>query len=251
MKTYRLALIVGAAAAAGYLYACTVPQPLPECNAATGAFFAKYKLKSGTGPCSELKGDEIGFQRYRVPGKNEASLAIRAATMGSAASGDLFVVEENPVPRVDPTDKDGKKLNALGKFTVYPDKDGICQCTEISPATQSFQEESLDLSDGGTEVLPALKLSYEWSNLKMTNTANVPGTVFTAELKYTEDSCTATYEVLGFWPPVHCKADDDCNPEADLDAGRITGSGINPDFQPKCNKETGYCEPSVAADTLR
>ncbi len=85
------------------------------------------------------------------------------------------------------------------------------------------------------------------------------GTQFSGHLRYTEDSCSAEYNVAGVWPSVFCGVDkevDDgmggtktvtvpeaslCCPSADPLGGRITGSGINPDFPMKCDPDLLLC----------
>ncbi len=269
MKISRLTaamFLVGAAG--GFLYACSAPQPLPECAVTSGNVlfntpnhWATFKLKSGTGPCSQLRGDQVGLQHYRAPNSKEGTLAIRTHRLGN-------LYRTRPAAGRDPNDPDGKKINAIGKYPYLPDGDGICTATDFQPAEQNFA--AATLADGGT--LPARSIRYRWSNVRVINTANVPGTVWTAELEYTEDvdgpgpqpECTATYDVTGVWPMVQCHQDEDengnpipgsenayCDPNPDIDAGRAFGSGINPDFKPKCDLELGVCLPSVPLDQLR
>lgn len=286
MKTSHLTLLVAAVAATLACFgACTTPQATTECNiaassylAGTNNFWAKYTLKSGTGPCAELPGEEVGFQRYLKPGSKEPTFAVRAQRMGDALAGVSYLADSDPsndcadesdcgqcassssnpcqlvpdpVYRVDPTDPDAKKANGMGYLTLLPSPEGVCEGSGITEAIQNFQAESVALLDGGTEEFPAVNMSYKWSNLKVTSTAAVPGTVFTADLSYIEGTCKATYSVVGIWPLVNCATDDDCNPAPNLDAGRPTGSGLNPEFAPVCNVDLGVCEATVDPVPLR
>jgi hypothetical protein len=286
MKTSQLTLLVAAVAGTcACVGACTTPQARTECNpaassylAGTNNFWAKYTLKAGTGACAELPGDEVGFQRYLTPGSKEPTFAVRTQRMGDVLAGVTYLADSDrsndcldeadcgqcessstnpcqlvpdPVYRSDPADPSGKKANGIGYLTLFPDSDGICDGSGITEAIQNFQAESVPLVDGGTEEFPAVNMSYKWSNLKVTSTAAVPGTVFTADLSYVEGTCKATYSVVGIWPRVDCKTDEDCNPVANVDAGRVFGSGLSPDFVPVCNVDVGVCEASVDPVQLR
>lgn len=156
----------------------------------------------------------------------------------------------DPVYRVDPNDPDGKNQLGAGKLPQFP-VDGVCTATEFTGMTQDFQEEVVDLVDGGTETFPAITVKTEWTNFEILSTAKAPGTVWRAKLKYTEGSCVANYDAFAFWPEVHCETDVDCDPNADVDAGRVLGSGINPEFKPKCDTDVGICTPSVTWDELK
>jgi hypothetical protein len=206
-------------------------------------------------------------------------------TVTPSGGGDPYAVDpanecgpvEEYIPRTDPTDPDAKKLNAIGKMPQFP-TDGVCEVTEFSGGVQNFQAETL--LDGTT--LPAVTHKLDYTNFKVLSTARVPGTAFTAQVKYTEGACVANYEAMGFWPgsfhgtvEIHCSetaADADaskgdgpdwfdpthilvtsgeCEAMADLDAGRQFGSGISPEFKPKCDTTLGVCVPSVDPSTLK
>ena len=111
-----------------------------------------------------------------------------------------------------------------------------------------------------TQTLPAITYKLEYTNFNVINSTKVPGTAFTADVKYTEGTCVAEYKALGFWPPVSCSnkpsegalvESGECDPNGDLDAGRVTGSGINPEFKPKCDTALGMCVPSVDVTTIK
>ncbi len=147
--------------------------------------------------------------------------------------------------RIDPTDEEKAGVIAVGKFPRAP-ANGVCIASDFTGGSQNYVAFTApNKFDGGVFSVPALSQKYEWSNFVVVTTAVFPGTAFTAKLKYTEDGCTTDYEVRGIAPAVACKADEDCNPNANLDAGRVTGSGINPEFKPKCVVDLGYCLPTV------
>lgn len=156
----------------------------------------------------------------------------------------------DPVYRVDPADMDGAKQLGTGKLPQFP-VDGVCTATDFTGMEQNFQEEVVDLIDGGTETFPAALVKTEWTGFEILSTAKAPGTVWRAKLKYTEGNCVANYDAFAFWPEIHCAADVDCDPFADVDAGRVLGSGINPEFKPKCDTMAGVCVPTATWDELK
>lgn len=214
---------------------------------------------------------KVGVQDFVPPGDAAATLALRPGRLVDLASGAVFtadtdarnncqarqscgscapdggnpcLVVEEPVTRVDPSDGAGAKLNAVGGFAREP-TDGVCAMTAEATAEQSFRPETVTLADGGSLALPALVARVAFSDVKVITTAEVPGTAFTATLTQTEGACVARYDVVAFYGAVACTTDTDCDPHADLDAGRLLGSGIPPAFQPTCDTRLGFCVPSV------
>lgn len=189
-----------------------------------------------------------------------------AGTVGLADGGsydvDLAnecVSVEEPVERVDASDPKGKKLNAIGNMPQFP-SNNLCAVTDWVGGAQDYQEEIIDLADGTQTTLPAITYKAEYTNFNVVNSTKVPGTAFTADLKYTEGSCVAEYKAIGFWPEIGCSNDPsegalvdstECDPNADLDAGRVFGSGINPEFKPKCDTALGVCVPTVDVTTIK
>lgn len=160
------------------------------------------------------------------------------------------VVVEEPLPRVDPADPDGKKLNAIGKMPQFPTA-GVCSVTAFEGGEQNFQEEVVMLPDGTNQTFPAATYKTEFTDFNVMNTTKVPGTAFTTNIKLTQGTCVAEYKAVGFWPEIGCSADSDCDPNADLDAGRVFGSGINPEFKPKCDMDLEVCVPTVDVTTIK
>lgn len=241
----------------------------------TNNFATFFKKKSGT--CAAdvaLTFDEVGFQRYQAPGTKDVRIAIRTANMGKALSGERFEVDrdasndcsaydevgdcsmcvatggasdnvcqavDDPTPRVDPQDPDGKNANALVALDLSPDAKGVCHTKAEATASESFRAESVSLVDGGTASFPAFTERYVWKNVNIVNTTSYPGTLFTADVTYSLDGCTDEYSAEGFWPLVTCSDDLACSPEANVDAGYAYGSGLNPAFQPRCDTALGVC----------
>jgi len=252
-------------------------------------YFVKLTKVDATGACGDMKSMQVGMQRSRLPPavgtstpvNGEFTLHIKPSPLVDMANGHVFAAdydesnncsdgehcdtcvqdgdpnEDNvcesvpdPVERKDPNDPDGKNLVGAGRMAQFP-KDSVCRVTDFTGMSQDFQEEVVELVDGGTETFPPLSVKLEWSDFEILNTTKAPGTVWRAKLKYTEGTCVANFDAFAFWPMVSCKSDADCNPEADYDAGRPVGSGINPEFKPVCNTDLGVCEPTVGWDDLK
>lgn len=252
-------------------------------------YYVQLTKVDATGACGDLTSMQVGMQRSRLPPPagttapvaGEFTLNLKPSIEVDMYNGLVFAADydasnncsdgENcdtcvatgdpatdnvcesvpdPVYRVDPNDPDGKNELGAGKLVQFPTA-GVCTATDFAGMTQDFQEEIVDLVDGGTETFPAISVKTEWTNMEILSTSKAPGTMWRAKLKYTEGNCTANYDALAFWPMIGCSTDEDCNPEADLDAGRVLGSGINPEFKPKCDTTAGVCKPSVGWDDLK
>ncbi len=250
-------------------------------------YYAVLKKTSQTGACSadtDLTALEMGLQRFAPADGGAFQVGLRPSRIVDMWNGLVFSADQDtsndcslyddvgdctgcvdpgsnpgpddnvcmyvpdPVYRTDPANDDGKKFTVLSPFAKTP-KAGLCQISDVA-VTAAWQAETIDLSDGGTQVFPAIDTKLEFSEFNVIMSAKAPGTAFTAKLKYTEGTCVANYDVKGFWPIVGCETDVHCDPKADPDAGRIFGSGISPDFAPKCNTTLGVCEPSVDYATL-
>ncbi len=193
-------------------------------------------------------------------GKNCSSCVVG----GDPAAENVCIEVLEPQKRTDPKDprepndpKTPKKLTGITPLTQFPDKAGLCKATDLK-VSQDFRAEDLPLVDGGVLHLDELPVTMQWTDLNVIMNGKIPGTAFTSKLKLTEGSCVANYDVVGFWPLVSCNVIDEnpdspryglfavddqghplhddraCDPFADVDAGRPTGSGINPDFKPVC-----------------
>jgi hypothetical protein len=224
-------------------------QPQSYCTTAHGDFAAVYKLKSGDpkSACGQRQGEVLGFQTYfatgglnNTPKFSEPSMAIRPALIGEliergASSSDPPIVD----PKAEP--------NAIAKFdSSFPDDEDFCEATKFSVSQVTLPELPLipgdpddpttpdeDESTPDTPPQPATSIKYEWSNARVLVNANYQGTQFSADLKFTQDGCTAEYEVTGVYPLASCEADADCQD--------TTVTGINPDFDLKCHPSLKFC----------
>lgn len=170
---------------------------------------------------------------------------------------------EEPVYRVDPTDMDGKSLNIIANMPQFPTA-GKCALTQTSGGTQNY--EAVPTLTGAP--LPAITYKVEFSDTNVINNAEFPGIAFTGKVKLTEGACVANYNVVAWWsgyntgtPEIHCTPAagsaagslsyaTECDPNADLDAGRLLGSGMAPAFKPQCQADatdptSGICVPTV------
>lgn len=286
---FRIGMVGLASAIAGFvMQGCFAAQPAPECQVTTASaafgitpYYVELKKIDGTGSCAGLDHMQVGLQRFRVPNSNDFKVGIKPSLLVDAVNGLYYSADSDesnncsdgegcdmcvpppgmmgdnvcesvpdPVPRTDPMDPKGNNILGYGTMKQFP-TDKKCAITDLSGMTQNFAAEMVDLVDGGTQNFPAVKMQVEFTDLNILNTTVIPGTAWTAKVKFTEGSCVANYDALAFWPEVHCETDADCNPEADLDAGRTLGSGINPNFKPKCDTKAGVCKPSVDLTTLK
>jgi hypothetical protein len=282
--TLSLRLFCVAAVVAAVVMGGCMAQPPQQCYVAQAStaiiglpqFWVHYTLKSGTGACSKLTGEEVGFQTYtNIKDDNDIKIAIRASKLSAKYTGNDT---SELVPRVDPTDPDGKKINSVFKLTPFPDSSYVCKNAEDPPdEAQHFQAEMVDqpvkladggdsiLADGGTEMMtvmvPAETVIYHWTDTEWISSPSISGSVFHATLAYTLDSCQATYDALGVWPLTSCVTDADCSPNPLPDAGvcdpmavmtcppdqitnparTLQGSGLNPDIKFKCDTDNQVC----------
>ncbi|MCY1019440.1 hypothetical protein [Pyxidicoccus sp. MSG2] len=256
MKLRLMGLSVGVATAAVAVFACGVDEPEPQCvvarasiDGSTGSFAATYTLKPGQNPdqqCARLKPERVGLQKYFSETPSSAdSVAVRSARLGKLGR-DFAATRPDP----DPT----HATYSVGAFaSEAPGPDNFCNVPTLTAARLDVPATAPGLPDGGAQPdggppgQAAQSFTYEWSNLRIYNSPGTPGTQFTAELRYTENGCTAEYSAKGIWPVVTCGLSDGgvneaaCDPYADYDAGRLRGSGINPVFPVKCDPDALIC----------
>ncbi len=259
MKLRLMGLSVGVAAAAVAVVACNVDEPEPQCvvarasiDGSIGSFAATYTLKPGQNPdlqCGRLVPERVGLQKFFSEAPSAAdTVAVRSARLGALARN--FATSR---PDPDPT----HTTHSVGPFaSAAPGPDNFCDVPTLTPARLDVPATTAGLPDGGVQpdggppALSAQSYTYEWSNLRIYNTPGIPGTQFKADLRYTENGCTAEYTAKGIWPVVACGQSTDagtvanevaCDPYADFDAGRVRGSGINPVFPVKCDPVAFIC----------
>lgn len=178
---------------------------------------------------------------------------------------------EEAISRVDEGDPQGKALNASALIPEVPDLNNVCVLSDFSGGVQHLKAEPLV----GGSALPAIDLRTDWSNFDVINSTKAPGTYWTAELKLTEGACVTNYGVTAFYPLVTCAVltgdgavsvdsngtpltdEGACDPVANPEAGRATGSGISPNFKPTCRADIldwagrPVCVPTAKASDLR
>ncbi|HZH18295.1 MAG TPA: hypothetical protein VE057_28345 [Archangium sp.] len=243
MNLRLIGLGTGAVLAVSTLGACGTYQQDPQCVVAKGTFATVYTLKEGqdaSQACAQLTPERVGLEKYFSEDPNgRDTVGLRARSVGR-------LVEET-VPKPPPAPPPATQLdpdapfepNSLGALTSdAPGPDNFCEVPTLNPTRVVTRA----VAAGGS----ARNLTYEWSNLRVYNTPEIPGTQFTAELRYTENGCTAEYTVKGIWPVVSCatsgKPDDaKCDPKPDPSVGRYRGSGINPTFPVKCDPVEFIC----------
>lgn len=242
MNLRRIGLGLGAVLFASTLGACGAYQQDPQCVVAKGAFATVYTLKPGQDAslaCAQLAPQVVGLEKYFGQDSSDPD----TVAMRSKVVGDLLVNTADDY-QVDPDAPN--QPNSVGVLTTdAPGPDNFCEV----PALNATRLVVRSLSGGAGK-----SLTYGWSNLRVYNTAEIPGTQFTADLHYTENDCTAEYTVKGIWPVVSCskeitvdgkkqKVPDEvkCDPRPDPAAGRHRGSGINPIFPVKCDPVALIC----------
>lgn len=240
------------------VYGVSCTQPKINCTTGHGGFAMKYTLKgaqSGTGDCDKLKGEIVGLEKYNPqrtsdPGHQDftkATLAVRTSDLGELAA------EAEGVGVMD----ESRNLDSVGDFTsADPDANGVCTVSMLSAATQKLPAFSTPPTDDDPmgKMYPATDKKYEWSNIRVYATTAYPGTQLVAQMTYSDNitGCSATYDVIGLYPAVGCETKVDCSPEADPDAGRATGSGINPDLKDRvdCDPDIHLCVLTAPPESL-
>jgi hypothetical protein len=232
MNLRLIGLGTGAVLTASTLGACGAYQQDPQCVVARGSFATVYTLKAGqdaSAACAQLKPERVGLDKYF----SEDPSAPDTVAMRSRVVGDLLVSKNYQVDADAPN-----QPNSVGALTTdAPGLDNFCEVRTLNPARLVVRS-----TTGGADR----DLTYAWSNLRIYNTPEIPGTQFTADLHYAADGCTAEYSVKGIWPVVSCatggKPDDTkCDPYPDPSVGRYRGSGINPIFPVKCDPVALIC----------
>jgi len=188
--------------------------------------------------CGQLEGDVLGFQSYfydggtnGTPDYNRAKIAIRPQYLG-----DLLARAESQE-----VDVPGAEPNAIGDFASgVPTADEFCEVPKFNqdseasiPAVPPVEDDpETEEEDETLDEQPATNIKYAWRNAKVLVSANAQGTQFAADLRFSQDGCTAEYRVTGLYPLVGCETDEDCTDDK---------NGINPDFSKECHTGIGYC----------
>jgi hypothetical protein len=241
--------MTGAVLWASTLGACDAEQQDPQCLVGKGAFATVYTLKPGEdsgSACAHLKPERVGLEKYFNQDPNgRDSVSLRSRQIGDE------LAHKDTVKDLDAPNEP----NSVGELTAEaPGADNFCEVPTLNPAR-------LVTRYGGVSKAP-VSLTYEWSNVRIYSTPQIPGTQFVADLRYTRNDCTASFSVKGIWPVVACGTEitldtdangdgkkdtktvpdeSKCDPNPDPAVGRVRGSGINPIFPVKCDPEAFIC----------
>lgn len=176
----RIPVIAGAVVVLG-LGGCAFEQPLTPCVMGRGGHAVRYELKSATSQaCARPKRAEtVGVQKYNPPGQ-EQRVALQPDTLYQYAG-----------------DNAANQPISIGRLVSdFPDGEGQCRVENMS-------EGRVAAGSGGP---PDTEIRYAWKDVRFPVSAAIPGTQWLATLEYTEGSCTATYEAVGVFPSITCRA---------------------------------------------
>ena len=235
-------------------------------------------------PAGQVVGESLGVQRYPSwtddsGTRHQATMAIRSAgpgidtfsyayTLPPTAPEDGFFDAwfDAAAPELDLS---VEKTTAVGEFpeSDTPDADNICAVAAPLVLTVSHPDTQYPVYDQNTWTFnttkkiweldepvvfatrPAVTATYRFENTKFYVSARSPGVTFTSDLTYSETTaagtCTAQIAAVGLYPAVACTTNADCDPCADVGAGRTTGSGIIPDLATRCYTNIGMCVLAV------
>jgi hypothetical protein len=214
---------VVAVAALLALPACNLEQPPLGCPVQKPVWAVRYVLKPGqtvTGACAEKTSERLGMERFDNPQTGTSILAIKP---------ELLAILDADAPDTLPY--------ASGAFPQSPNEGDFCVAQTFSKA------EKLLPASGGD---PEFYVSYEWSNVKVIATADIPGTQMVGDVTYTEDDCSANYEAWAVFPSVICAVGGEPSDAQCYDDGRI-----NPDFDVICDPNLLRCVPAQRPPSLK
>ncbi|PTL78987.1 hypothetical protein [Vitiosangium sp. GDMCC 1.1324] len=212
--------ILGLALATVFTASCDSTQPPIGCPVQSLEWAAVYKLKEPTS-CPVKAGEPLGIQKFSTPSGDE-TLTISPQTLVDLSARDTTHV-----------------AYSRGTLAKQSDADGFCSVSDLAPAEKRVPD---DATGPGTNVL------YRWSNVRILATARAPGTQMVADLEYTQDGCTAHYEVWGMWP-----GDISCEGESGKADDSLCASAgtINPDFAVTCEPTLLRCVPAQRPPSLK
>jgi uncharacterized membrane protein YgcG len=236
----------------GYAVAYTPVGTMPACATAPGFSVAQL-------------GDIIGMESYHPATADGSTYNVHITTVAlqSDTLGNEMLAYAGYMPPGNDTTM-GDHAYALGTFAnENPDANQQCQVDNIQPAIQKFTAVAAEpagpmMMPPALPALPADAWEYQWSNMQVYVTAADQGVQFAADLTLTETtgangaSCAVQYHAIGLWPAVSCtdmngNPDlDMCNPCAEPNLGRATGSGISPDALTACVQIFAQSDPRGA-----
>ncbi len=200
--------------------ACETEQPPIGCPVQNLTWSAIYKPTSESA-CPLKASEQLGIQKFSTPTGDE-QFSIKPATLAA-------------LDEADPN----RLSYSLGALAKEADADGFCSATDLALAEKNVPDSA---DSPGTHII------YRWSNVRILATPRAPGTQMVADLEYTQDGCTAQYEVWAMWPgDVDC-ANDQGAPDNSLCAKAGT---INPDFATVCDPSLLKCVPAKRPPSLK
>jgi hypothetical protein len=213
MKLKLLGVVMAASVAAS----CDTSQPPIGCPVQSLEWAATYKPK-GTSNCAPKAGEQLGVQKFSTPTGDER-LSIKPQTLVDLDARDT---ESSRLPY------------SLGAMPKEANGEGFCVLDTLAVAEQRAP------ADPANE-LQARDVSYKWSNVRVLAKPEAPGTQMVADLEYTENGCTAEYEVWAMWPGDVSCATEDGRPDDSICAN---AGSINPDFAVMCDPTQLLCVPA-------
>lgn len=238
-------------------------QPEILCDTFADPYVVKYIAEDPANDCLMLPGELVGMATYNPANADRTGLDAERTTLSVQANsmGALVDSAQATAGAADPAPD--HKPYSLGDFMNKPGKDNFCAAAGLTRAEQQIPEAAYTDENGDAQVLPATRLTYEWSDLRVHTTFATPGNAMTGTVTITKevtdpttgvtDTCSSTYVASALFPAVGCEAQDEmgaptgepddakCCPTADLASGRSFGSGIYPDFKVKCDPKLLFC----------
>jgi len=261
MKIRILGLVVGVSSLAIWGTACEQAQI--DCRVLHGDFAAKYTNVSGGAECSKKTGDIIGLQSYYAakadPNSSDRKIPDPSTSLLSIGTADLPGIIADAADYGDASTTVSKSnVYATGNFkATEPDDTDACSIPDVMTselsvtAIPSFPDDPATPDDDESYPgMPATDIKYEWKNVRILTTPANPGNLMEAELVYTENGCTATYNVIALSPVIDCTGEGDmpdndlCDDKPDPKYGLGFGSGISPDLKAVCDPVMLVCVPT-------
>ncbi|QRN95261.1 hypothetical protein JRI60_40295 [Archangium violaceum] len=256
--TKRISTAVAVLGAAGMISGCNLEQPSAGCIVQDATdWTAKYTLKDqaqATTSCGKLTGEQLGVFKYINPNataeqkaqsmgsklairpNGQASLTTFVYPIQDSNDDDTAAFYPNGKPvlttheesRLQGTATPADATNMSGTFTEQPDDESMCTANGFTETRVAAKEIVFTPPHGfGDEVrVPAQTAEYLFKDVQVYSDPSAPGTQLRGTLVYGDGTgCKAEYEVWALWPTVACETDADCG----------EGSGLNPDFDVKCD----------------
>lgn len=218
--------ILGLTVAASLAASCDTAQPPIGCPVQSLEWAATYKPQ-GQSNCPLKAGEQIGVQKFTTTPPPGESFGVEYLSLKPTALAALDARDS------------GRLSYSLGTLPKGSDPEGFCTVTDMAVA-----EKHAPAGPG----LESKDIIYRWSNVRVLALPEAPGSQLVADLEYTEDGCTARYEVWAMWP-----GDVDCADEAGKpdDTLCVEAGSINPDFAVTCDPTQLRCVPAKRPPSLK